>query len=101
MKIFRHGDILLKQIEKLPEGRKEIKDKTLAYGEVTGHSHRFMNPDDIRRYKAKEKVYLEALLQGTLIHEEHKPLIIDPGIYEQIKEREYDYISEEEQKVVD
>jgi len=101
MNIYRHGDVLLKQIKVLPENKKELKDKTLAYGEVTGHSHRFEDPAQIKRYAVDGKTYLEVLNTGTLIHEEHKPLIIEKGIYEQIAEREYDPFIESARTVID
>ncbi len=40
MPLFRHGDVILKSVENLPPNAKEHKSVTLAYGEVTGHSHR-------------------------------------------------------------
>lgn len=97
----RHGDILLKKIKKLPKNVKEIKDKTLAYGEFTGHSHRFMDSGVVKRYEADGKIYLELLQASTLIHEEHKPIPVEKGIYEQIQEREYDPFTESARQALD
>jgi len=101
MKMFRQGDILLKEIEKLPENKKILKDKVLAYGEVTEHSHRFERSENIDRFEYERKLYLQVYQPTPLIHEEHNPIIILPGIYEQIQEREYDYIDNELKKVID
>jgi hypothetical protein len=101
MKKYRHGDVLLKQIAKLPSNKKVVKDKVLAYGEVTGHTHRFTDPRMINRYEADGKFYLEVAEVATLIHEEHRPLIIEKGIYEQIAEREYDPFLESARTVLD
>jgi len=99
--IHRHGDVLIKQIEKLPEHAKKLKDKVLAYGEVTGHSHRFENPDNIDRYELDGRLYLLVYQPTPLIHEEHLPQVILPGIYEQIQEKEWNYIDKEATRVVD
>jgi len=101
VKLYRHGDILLKQIESLPSNAKMLKDKVLAYGEVTGHSHRFQEPENIDHYEYEGKKYLLVRVATPLIHEEHLPQIILPGIYEQIQEREYSYEDEDARVVVD
>lgn len=116
IKRIRQGDVLLQRIDKLPEGVKALKDKILAYGEVTGHSHRFVDSKNINRYELDKKLYLEVLKPTLLTHEEHNlwkmwnqaiggytPYngVILPGVYEQIQEREWDYISEEQKKVID
>ena|SRR5258708_29180588 len=101
MNIIRQGDVLLKQIKTIPTNAKKLKDKVLAYGEVTGHSHRFEDPENIDRYEYEGKTYLQVYNPTPLIHEEHNPLIIPVGDYEQIQEREYNYIEESMKKVVD
>lgn len=116
MKSIRHGDVYLKRIDKLPKGVISLKDKTLVYGEVTGHSHRFVDTENINRYQLNDKVYLEVMEPSLLTHEEHNKWqmfdvgiggytphdgYIMPGVYEQIPEREWDYIGEEAKKVID
>lgn len=99
--IVRHGDVLLKQIESLPTTAKKLKDKVLAYGEVTGHRHQFSDPTAIDRFSDADKLYLQVYTPTPLSHEEHNTLIIDPGIYEQVQEREYDPFIESARQVVD
>lgn len=101
MKRHRQGDIRLKPIGKLPENAKKLEDKTLAYGEVTGHSHRFLEPDNVDRYELEGRLYLQVYSPTPLIHEEHNKQIILPGTYEQIAEREHDYIEESARTVID
>lgn len=101
MKIYRHGDVLLRQIKKLPQGSKRLKDKVLAYGEVTGHKHQFGDPTQIDRFSNGESIYLQVYNPVPLNHEEHDTLIIDPGVYEQITEREYDPFLESVRTVID
>lgn len=98
---IRHGDIRLKKIKTLPNRTRELEDKVLAYGTVTGHSHRFEKPDLIKRYSRGKRLYLVVLKEAELIHEEHKTLIIPKGVYEQIQEIERDPFLEMIRQVID
>lgn len=101
MNIYRHGDVLLKEIDSIPKSAKKIKDKNLAYGEATGHSHRFADPRLIERFSDANKNYLLVCEDADLIHEEHKKIRVKKGKYEQIQEREYDYAEQNMRSVVD
>ncbi|HBP64561.1 MAG TPA: hypothetical protein DD730_09860 [Desulfosporosinus sp.] len=102
MNIFRHGDVDIKQIEKLPTKLKKSGDLILAFGEVTGHSHRFTDRSQVEVFLAADGMkYLKVLSPSPLIHEEHKEIKILPGLYEVKIEREWDYSEEEMKKVVD
>jgi hypothetical protein len=99
---YRHGDVLLKKIDKLPEGLKKLKDrKVIKYGEATNHSHRFSD-GDYQFYEADNKrLFLQVFTPSPLIHEEHEEIIIDPGMYEIEEEQEFDYVDDTLKKVVD
>lgn len=99
--LHRQGDVLLKPVKNIPLQAKKMEDKTLQYGEVTGHSHRFDHSENIDRFNFGERVFLQVREASTLIHEEHGPQVISPGVYEQIQEREWDYIEEDMRRVVD
>ena len=99
MKLYRQGDVLLKSIESLPKGVTKNDSKVLAYGEVTGHSHRFEGEGVVTYGNPIQ--YIDVQMPSPLIHEEHKEVIILPGIYEVLHEREWDYIDKEMKKVVD
>lgn len=105
MNIYRHGDLLIKQIEKLPEGKVESGTSfVLALGEATGHHHTLTGSiNAIMGYDAnKHARYLEVLdAPATLTHQEHSMLSIVPGCYEIIREREYDYFEESMKQVLD
>lgn len=98
---IRQGDVVMIPIKRIPENAKKLKDKIMAYGEVTGHTHRFIEPKNIDRYELDGKLYLQVRVSSTIIHEEHNPLIIPVGDYQQIQEREYSYEDEEMKKVID
>lgn len=40
MKIYRQGDVLIRQIKSIPTETTVRKNGILAYGEVTGHAHK-------------------------------------------------------------
>lgn len=102
MNIYRHGDVDIKPIESLPKGLKKSKDKVLALGEVTGHSHRFTPESLVDVFLASDGLrYLQVHQPSPLIHEEHKEIMIMPGTYKVEIEREYSYEDEEMKKVVD
>jgi len=99
--IVRQGDIKLERIESIPKGAKILKDKILAYGEITGHTHRFKEPKNIERYEFGENTYLRVYADTPLIHEEHNTLIIPVGDYKQEQEREYSYEDADARIVID
>ena len=94
-------------------GRLEKEDDylTVAFGEVTGHSHTFRNqPSDINIIsygiintsvgETPKYVNIEGGT-ATITHEEHKPLDIAPGHYRVSIVREWDHIGEFSRSVVD
>ena len=95
--MHRQGDLLIKRINKLPKGLKPKKDKVLAEGEFTGHSHRFEGNTVV--YAGEE--YFKVNDSDVLIHEDHKPIKFEPGVYTVNREREYDYFDKEVQRVRD
>jgi len=97
--IIRHGDILLKKIEKLPEGLKKLNHHILAEGEVTGHRHELTA--GVLYAMDTEPKFVRIDVPATITHQEHKPLEVATGIYEVIREREFDYCSEEIARVAD
>lgn len=102
MKTYRQGDVFLVEVKSFPDGLKE-KDKILAYGEVSGHHHRFDNgnkqvlvfADDERQQ------FVQVNKKSTLIHEEHQNLEIPKGKYKVVMQREYDLLSDHIRQVLD
>jgi len=88
----RQGDLLFIKVGEAPKNAKKAKDNVLAYGEVTGHSHRAVSeveggvavletPEGNRYVNAKEN--------WTAKHEEHGHITLEPGIWEVRRQREY------------
>ena len=86
--LYRQGDVMIQRVGRLPKGATKAKDCVLAYGEATGHAHRvesgaamFVTVDDVK--------YLHVLERATVVHQEHGPIVLDPGIYRVGIQREY------------
>jgi len=119
-KHYRHGDILLIKIDKLPEGIKfkTKRSRIILKGEVTGHAHRLKG--DAKILEVAEKIannpigvwdgrtfianvnintmeprsqiigYVVVKEPTELIHEEHNTITLPIGTYEIKHQREYD-----------
>jgi len=104
MNIYRQGDLLIKQIDKLPENLKKIKDNIIAIGEATGHKHQLLERETTQfeiLEDEKGNKFLNIKQPTDLIHEEHKMITIEKGIYFIKHEREYDYFGEELRRISD
>ncbi len=92
-KHYRQGDVLLIQIEGLPEDARETKPDeehriVLAYGEVTGHAHA-VSTAQADLYEAGQDRFLKIQSGASLVHEEHSTIMLDPGTYKIVRQREY------------
>lgn len=100
---FRQGDIYIVRIgskahkvcttaKGVPTG--DSKKRTTGHileGEVTGHIHRLSDLDAAEVFECGEGLYLNVTAEGgvSVVHEEHKPVILSPGNYEVVRQREY------------
>ncbi|HEX2908292.1 MAG TPA: hypothetical protein VHO69_15580 [Phototrophicaceae bacterium] len=90
MALYRHGDVMLAQIDALPEKAKKRASLTLAYGEITGHSHRIADPKTAETFELDGQIYLKVTApKALLIHEEHATIELPEGIYRVWQQREY------------
>lgn len=94
---YRQGDVLVKKIDKLPEGLKKVEDYILAHGEFSGHAH-FITSQNHEAVLMEDKdtgkmyldipesvldAHLEHLLEGTGVWtKEHTKVAIPSGVYE-------------------
>ncbi|HEX4136767.1 MAG TPA: hypothetical protein VHY84_19310 [Bryobacteraceae bacterium] len=95
----RQGDVLFLPIAAIPEGKRTKRDNgTVAYGEVTGHSHRladlatadvFEVGDDLFVRVSEDGISIGAKPGATFIHEEHGPANLMPGDYQIRIQQEY------------
>lgn len=103
--IIRHGDVTLHPTKKA-EGEiiKHSGSFVVALGEATGHHHRLtvLEPEHLEVRRAVDgRMFFVLHKEGTLTHEEHAPITLPAGTYEQKQEREYDWFALETRKVID
>jgi len=97
-KIYRQGDVLVREVSTKEFNRQrgaELANEEgriiLARGEATGHSHSI----DARVGRLFEDsrpgiCYLLLDESGLLEHQEHSPISLPKGVYEVIRQREYE-----------
>lgn len=90
-KMYRQGDVLIRQIAAFPAGERKVQaDGCLAYGEVTGHAHRIADLAAAELFACGDGRYLSVGEQGvSIVHEEHDLIALEPGAYEIRIQREY------------
>ncbi len=114
--MFRQGDVLITKIDEseLP-GRNGVSFKhstpILAFGEVTGHSHKVSAIEDTAEDPADwwkrsdddtaEFLHIKDESGAVITHEEHNPIQLPKGAYKISIQREYEPGPLQEKKVID
>ena len=93
MKVLRQGDVLVFEVIAIPKAAQKETTKgdiILAFGEVTGHSHRINTPaKKAVMWAAGAERFLQAMETVSLQHEEHATVTIPPGNYKIVIQQEY------------
>ena len=106
-KIYRHGDLLIRQVKKISLSAKRLDTNIIAEGEVTGHNHKLYGSHQVygthssQNWRIIVPTYFQAKEEISLKHQEHNTLKISKGLYEILHEREYDPFKNIQQEVVD
>ena len=97
MHSYRQGDVMIVPAESIPATASPVARDAgrivLAYGEVTGHAHAIASPDAELLATATAEAadrWLRVRSTVTLAHEEHTAIVIPPGEYRVIRQREFD-----------
>lgn len=96
--IVRHGEVILKNIDSLPEGvilSQSTKKFTVAHSE-TGHNHVLEATTDFKVYTLMGDTYIEIPSVAQLRHEKtgkdvHKTHKIKPAVYKVVIKNEFNY----------
>ena len=87
--LLRQGDVLL-MTASIPAGAAKLPHRTLAHGEVTGHSHRVEDAADVELFEKDGTLYLRVRGEGAaILHQEHGTVTAPPGEYKVWRQREY------------
>ena len=98
--IIRHGDLVIYQINKIPETARQLSTNIIAEGEKTGHNHELYGSHQIFETPEKKK-FIKAKVDIFLKHPEHNTLKISKGDYIIYHEREFDILKSIEKEVID
>ena len=105
-KLYRHGDLLIRQVAKIPESTTQLSTSIIAHGE-NGNTHKLHGSHQVygthssQNYRVIEPTYFQAKEEISLKHEEHSTLKIEKGNYVIIQEREFNPFKNIEQEVID
>jgi len=98
MILRRQGDVYIEQVNESSstEELSKVDEQILAYGEVTGHKH-VLKPDTAEtliKSAFKDGIRYVEVSGGTatIVHEEHAPITLPPGLFEIKIQQEYDPI---------
>jgi hypothetical protein len=82
---------MLKQIESIPVGvgMEQKQDRVILEGEITGHAHRLDGPGGQILVSDDGMMVVVILSPVGLIHEEHDRIELSVGLYEVVRQREY------------
>ena len=103
---IQQGDVTLKRLDAMPTGKRVRLKRSprgrlvLAEGEHTGHEHA-VEETDAELIQIGERMILKLERSATIVHEEHKPITLEPGIYEVGRVQEYDYFQQMARTVAD
>ena len=105
MRGFQQGDVLLKRIAEVPSDAKPRAAiggrHVVAEGEVTGHFHALVATEAVEMFERNGTLYLRVSEPTPMTHEEHKPQVVEPGVYEVGIVKEVDPFTEEVRSVQD
>lgn len=88
--LYRHGDVLVSQIDTIPKRAVKRPHLVLAEGEMTGHAHRIAQIGSAELFQLGPEMFLRVLAPAaTLVHDEHGPISLPRGAYRVWRQREY------------
>src|SRR4051794_29207222 len=88
----RQGDLLLVPVAAVPDGACELGSGRLVLlrGEATGHAHVVEDEGaSLHGWSSDRYLLIEGEHPAMLVHDEHDPLPLGPGVYEVRRQREY------------
>lgn len=91
----RQGDVLLVEVDELPSQLAPVPREdgrlVLAHGEATGHAHVLEGQAELLAADLEEMEhrFLRVEVESSLLHEEHDTIVVPPGSYRVVRQREY------------
>jgi hypothetical protein len=85
---YRQGDLLFLEVDAVPGNAVKLDHRIIAEGESSGHAHQVIEETAVLYQNGIER-FLEALSDSSIVHEEHRTIILPRGIYRVIPQRVY------------
>ncbi len=94
--VYRQGDVLIVPVEAIPEKARPIGREdgraVVARGEATGHAHA-IEAEEAALFRDPALMATFMRVRGdaavALVHEDHAAIMIPPGTYQVVRQREY------------
>ena len=87
--LWRQGDVLIADLPAIPENGARREGTVLFTGEATGHAHRVEDLKKAEIWEINGQLYLKVTDATRILHDEHLPISLPPGIYRVWQQREY------------
>src|SRR5215469_14815167 len=85
---YRQGDLLLLwQEARPPVDLSPRQSLVIVAGEATGHTHRLQSGTILEAPDGA--LYLDVTQVTQVVHEEHGPITLEPGLWLVVRQREY------------
>ena len=85
---YRQGDLLFIRQETRPAAALTARQSNvIVAGEATGHAHRLQAGTILEAPDGA--LYLDVTQTTQVVHEEHGPITLDPGLWLVVRQREY------------
>src|SRR5437016_14279292 len=106
MRIYRHGDVLFQEVQKIElvyntQTSEDEKKGIIQRGESTGHAHVIEDMTGVGIFSNWRDRFLKAEQAFTILHEEHKSLTLPAGNYRIRIPRGFAYLKRAARMVVD
>lgn len=107
MRQLQQGDVLLMQVDSLPVGgiSAALSPRNgryiLADGESTGHAHAVPAIAGVLLFQFQKDMFLKTDVEIQITHEEHQPVMVDPGIWRVGRVVEVDPFENEIRQIMD
>lgn len=98
---YQQGDVIMELVKEVKGRLNKDHNGIVAYGEATGHKHRFADLTGLDFFEDGDTLYLKLKNPSTIMHEEHGPIELPAGSYRIRIVEEYDHFAEEARLVID